>query len=261
MENPIKGSDVSGSPKTVPSPNLDQSTPGGQTEKTGGDTGAKSYDELMSRFGQQGQELGEYRQFFQNIAPLLDKLDQAPELVQAIIDGKVDKNIAQAVLENRVDVRDAAVVQEAHDKVKEDLGKKGYEGTSPAEIAKLVEAQVSKFQREFEEKADLKSFQEYTQKFIQNTPDFQEYADEVDKWLDSHDVTDIEVAYYAVKGKLSEDSAKKQAESASAERAKDILANASGGGQTSQYSSDGSPLVDKLIAGRPNPNSFFGGGA
>jgi len=37
------------------------------------------------------------------------------------------------------------------------------------------------------------------------------------------------------------------------------LANASGGGQTAQFSEDGEPMVDKLIAGRPNPNQFFGG--
>src|ERR1035437_2069752 len=97
-------------------------TPAGQAATTGGATDTqKSYEELMSRFGTQGQELGEYRTFFQNISPLLDKLDQAPELVQAIIDGKVDKGIAQAVMEGRVDIRDAAIVQQAADTVKEKL--------------------------------------------------------------------------------------------------------------------------------------------
>ena len=109
MENPIKpgSAPAAGSP-IVPAPGQ-PGAPAGQTNTTGGATGdTKNYDELVARFGTQGQELGEYRQFFQNIAPLLDKLDQAPELVQAIIDGKVDKNIAQAVMEGRVDVRDAA---------------------------------------------------------------------------------------------------------------------------------------------------------
>src|SRR3990167_3268895 len=120
MENPIKpGSAPAGSPN-VPPPNPAQGAPGGQTPATGGDNG-KNYDELMARFGTQGAELGEYRQFFQNIAPLPDKLDQSPELVQAIIDGKVDKDIAQAVMEGRVDVRDAAIVQQAAATVKENL--------------------------------------------------------------------------------------------------------------------------------------------
>lgn len=258
-ENPTAtGSGAPGSPITVP-PTTTNQAPGGQTGPTGGDTGKTAYDELMSRFGSQGQELGEYRQFFQNIAPLLDKLDQSPELVQAIIDGKVDKNVAQAVMEGRVDIRDAAVVQAASEQVKTDLGTKAYELATPEAIQKLVETQVSKFRKEFEEKADLASFQDYTQKFIEKTPDFQEYAEEIDKWLDTHDIADIEVAYYAVKGKLSDSNAQKVADKAAAERAKDLMSNASGGGQSAQYASDGSPLVDRLIAGRPNPNSFFPG--
>jgi len=253
MDNPIFGSGIPGSPATAPSP---AGAPGGQAGTTGG-AADQNYDELAKRFGQQGQELGEYRQFFQNIAPLLDKLDQAPELVQAIIDGKVDKGIAQAVMEGRVDIRDAAAVQKANESVKEKLGQKAYDMATPKEISKLVEAEVGKFRQEWEEKADLQTFQDYTQKFIEKTPDFQEYADEIDKWLDSHDVTDIEVAYYAVKGQMSESKAKDMADQAAAERAKEVVANATGGGQTSQYSADGSPLVDRLIAGQVNPNSFW----
>jgi hypothetical protein len=256
MENPTKGSVNTGSP-SVPTSTPNQGAPAGETKVTGGATdNSKAYEELQSRLGQQGQELGEYRQFFQNIAPLLDKLDKAPELVQAIIDGKVDKDIAQAVLEGRVDVRDAAVVQQAHEEVKAKMGEKKYEGASPAEISKLVEEQVNKFRKEFEEKSDLQTFQDYTQKFIEKTSDFQEYAEEVDKWLDSHDVTDIEVAYYAVKGKMSEESAKKAAEAAAAERAKDVLSNASGGGQTSTAKVSNDSVVDSLIAGRRDPNQF-----
>ena len=261
METLKTGSGLPGSPATVPAPTTNQVPPVGQTDnKTGGVTGdSKSYDELMARFGTQGTELGEYRQFFQNIAPLLDKLDQAPELVQAIIDGKVDKNIAQAVMDGRVDIRDAEVVQKATEKVKEKIGDKAFDLATPESVVKLVEAEVSKVRKEFEEKANLQTFQDYTQKFIEKTPDFQEYADEVDKWLDSHDVSDIEVAYYAVKGKLSESNAQKAADTAAAERSKELMANASGGGQTSQFAADGTPLVDKLISGRPNPNSFFPG--
>ena len=250
--------DVSGIPGSTNAP-APIAASAGQANTTGDAAATKAYQELEQRLGAQGQELGEYRKFFQNLAPLLDKLDAAPELVQAIVDGKVDKDIAKAVLDGRVDIRDAAVVGQAHEVVKTKLGEKAYEAASPGEVEKLVEKQVEKFRKEFEEKADLQSFQDYTQKFIEKTPDFQEYADEVDKWLDTHEVTDIEVAYYAVKGKMSESAAEKAAEKASAERAKEVVANASGGGQTSQFTADGSPLVDKLISGRPNPNSFFNG--
>jgi hypothetical protein len=261
MENPIKpvSAPVAGSTPSVPAPAPATGTPAGQTPATGGGTAAdsKNYDELAARFGTQGQELGEYRQFFQNIAPLLDKLDQAPELVQAIIDGKIDKNIAQAVMEGRVDVRDAAIVTQAAATVKEKLGTEKFDLSTPEAITKLIQAEANKIRKEFEDKVDLQTFQDYTQKFIEKTPDFQEYANEIDKWLDTHDVSDIEVAYYAVKGKMSEGGAQKAAEQAAAERAKEILSNAPGGGQTSQFSADGTPLVDKLISGQVNPNSFF----
>jgi len=256
MTDPNLGSGFPGSPN-VPASAPGQAAPAGQTNNGGAIDYKKAYEEVMPRMGTMGNELGEYRQFFQNIAPLLDKLDQAPELVQAIVDGKLDKDIGKAVLEGRVDIRDAAAVQQAHEQVKAELGKKGYEKATADDITKLVEQQVGKFRKEFEEKQEYASFQEYTQKFIENTPDFQEYADDVDKWLDTHDVTDIEVAYYAVKGKLSETKAKKLAEVAGAERAKEYVANAQGGNNGSQYAADGTPLVDALIAGRPNPNSFF----
>lgn len=256
---PNDGSATAGSPN-VPAATPNQGAPAGQTVTTGGAIDkAKAYDELEARLGAQGKELGEYRQFFQNIAPLLDKLDQSPEMVQAIIDGKLDKDIAKAVMEGRVDIRDAAVVQTAHDQVKTKMGDKAYEAASPEVISKLVEEKVDKLRKEFEEKSELDKFQEYTQKFIDNTPDFKDYADEIDKWLDEHDVTDIEVAYYAVKGQMSEAAAKKAAETANAERQKEMVLNAGGGGQTAQYAADGSAMVDKLISGRPNPNSFFPG--
>jgi hypothetical protein len=259
MADPINGSGLPGSP-IVPAPIANQAAPAGQTNTAGGVVdNSKAYDELSSRFGAQGTELGEYRTFFQNIAPLLDKLDQAPEMVQAIIDGRLTKDVAKAVLEGRVDVRDAAAVTVAHEAVKEKLGETAYDAAAPEAITKLVEAQVNKFRREIEEKSELTNFQNYTQEFIQKTPDFAEYADAVDKWIDTHDVTDIEVAYYAVKGQMSESAAKKAAEIAAGDRAKDLLSNASGGGQSAQYASDGTPLIDRLIAGRPNPNSFFPG--
>lgn len=259
MENPKSGSGLPGSP-SAPAPAQNQGTPAGQAPATGGGIDkAKAYDELLTRFGTQGQELGEYRQFFQNIAPLLDKLDKSPEMVQAIIDGKLTGDIAKAVLEGKVSIQDATAVQAAHDQVKADMGKKAYENATPEQIEKMIEDKVSKFRREFEEKNELASFQDYTQKFIENTPDFKEYADEIDKWLDNHEVTDIEVAYYAVKGQMSETAAKKAAEEAAADRAKNVVSNASGGGQSARYAPDGIPLVDKLIAGRPNPNSFFPG--
>jgi len=259
---PLEGSesakDAGSSQKGVPAPTSRQDAPAGETRKTGGaDDAAQNFEELEKRFGQQGQELGEYRQFFQNIAPLLDKLDKAPELVQAIVDGKVDADLAKAVLEGKVEVKDAAAVQHAHEEVKKDMGKKAYETAKPEDITKMVETKVNEFRREFEEKADLKSFQERTQKFIEDTADFEKYSKDVEKYIDEHDVTDIEVAYYAVKGKMSEKEAQKVADEAAAERAKEVMANAAGGGQGPRGVISDENIVDKLISGRPNPNSLF----
>lgn len=238
------------------STNSPVTTPNNSGAQTGelGNVG-KNYEELEKKLGTMGQELGEYRTFFNNIAPLLDKLDQSPELVQAILDGKIDKSLAQAVYEGKVNVSDAAVVSQAAEQVKKDLGK-NYQGTSTEEVTKLIEEKVNEVRKEFEESASLKDFEEKSQKFISETPDFVEYAEKIDKWLDEHDVTDVEVAYWAVKGKLSQEAATKKAEEDAVERAKETLLNAGGGGVTSRYAPDGSPIIDKLISGRPNPNIF-----
>jgi CRISPR/Cas system CSM-associated protein Csm2 small subunit len=214
------------------------------------------FKELERRFGEQGRELGEYRQFFENVSPLLDKLDKDPALVQAILDDKIDESLVQAVVEGRVELKDAEVVTEAQKLVRSDLGK-AVKTTSPQDIERLVEKKVDEVRREFEEKAELQTFEQRTTQFIESTPDFLEYAEEIDKWLDSHDVTDIEVAYYAVKGQLSEAAARNQAALDAAERAKGVALNASGGGVTSQYADDGTPLVDKLIGGSNSPNKLW----
>lgn len=255
--NNIGGSAAAGSSTTGPNINLGNSgTPTGQPASGGERISYEQYKELEKKLGSQGQELGEYRQFFQSISPVLDKLDQSPELVQAILDGKVDKELAKAVYDGKVTIQDAEVVTQAYSEVKEDLGDKKYEAMSPDKIADLVDKKVQEVRRELEEKAELGDFQEKTQAFIGNTPDFAEHADKIDKWLDEHDVTDIEVAYWAVKGKLSEEAAKKVAEVAEGERAKDVALNATGGGVYARYAPDGTALIDKLIGGSSNPNEF-----
>jgi len=262
MEIPQTGSSDGGSP-IVPSPNQANlgGSPGGETTKTEGENNqdnSKNYEELEARLGKQGTELGEYRTFFENIAPLLDKLDKSPELVQSIIDGKIDSEIATAIAEGRVSIKDVQAVEEAHKQVKKNIGKEAYNLATPETVTKLVEKEVSKFRKEIEEKAALETFQTYSQKFIESTPDFDEHADAIDKWLDEHDVTDISVAYYAVKGQKSEAAAKEEAARVNADRARNLIANAGGGGQTAQFTKDGSPIVDSLISGTPNPNSIFG---
>lgn len=241
-------------------PSVNGTLPGGQAVSAGDVVGKAQYDELYKKFGEQGRELGDlrgYKEFYESIQPLLVKLEQNPEVVTAIIDGKIDSNLARAVVENRISVTEAAAVSQAHATVKEKLGKEGYDAASPDQVASLVEKEAQKIRSEITEREEQRLFEETTQRFIANTPDFEKYAPEIDKWLDKHDITDISVAYYAVKGQMSEKEAKEAADQAAADRQKEAMLNASGGGITAQYTPDGTPVVDTLIGGKSNPNSIF----
>ena len=215
-----------------------------------------AYKELEKRFGAQGNELGEYREFFQNVSPLLEKLDTSPELVQAILDGKIDGQLAKAVYEGKVSVSEAQAVTQANEEVQKEVKEGEHDNASPQQIEALIEKKAQEIRRELEEKADLTSFEQKTQQFMESTPDFADYADEIDKWLDQHDVTDIEVAYYAVKGQMSSAAAAKAADQAAAERSKELAQNMQGGGVSPTHLPDGTPVIDSLVAGRSNPNAF-----
>ena len=218
----------------------------------------KQYKEIEQKFGTQGRELGEHREFLTSITPLLDKLEKSPELVQAILDGKIDATLAKAALEGKLTFGEAAAATAANAEVKAELGAEGYKAATPDEIGKMVAEKVSEAMRGIEEKDEVRDFERKTDEFISSTPDFVTYADAIDKWLDAHpSVSDVDVAYYAVKGEMSMKDAKATADAAAAEIAKDMVLNAAGGGVTAQFTSDGTPIVDKLISGRPNPNSFI----
>lgn len=217
------------------------------------------YSELEKKLGEQGAELGEYRKFFENISPVLTKLDESPELVQAIVDGKIDKELAQAITEGKITIGDAQAVTQAHEQVQKELGKR-YDKVSVDDVAKLVEEKVAEAKREMESKMtaseDMRTFESSVNDFVARTPDFMQFAPEIDAWLDEHDVTDIEVAYDAVKGRAL---TKLMAEGAAgnvAEAAKMLAMNAAGGSSRSNAAPDDTSLIDSLIGGRSNPNVF-----
>lgn len=244
-----------GSPATDPG----SSKPTGESENNNGqaeqptEITPEMYQELEKKLGQQGEELGGYREFVQNITPLLERLDENPDLVQAIVNGKIDKDLAQAVLDGKVQIGEAQEVQEAAKAVEKEVGKNNMQSLSPEEVEKMIEAKVSETRQEMEQQAEIKDFESRTQEFIDNTPDFTEYAEEIDKWLDNHNVSDIEVAYYAVKGQMSSKEAKKAADEAEAERNKELAMNASGGNSRSTTTPDGRPMIDDLVGGPANP--------
>lgn len=256
-ENYFDGSANAGSPiiGSVPNPNIPGS---GETPVVA--TNEAATKELESLVGRQGQELGEFRKFFSDIAPLLDKLDKDPVLVQAIVEGNITPELAKAAMEGKISITDAQIVTEAQKEVQKDLGKKGYEGASQEEVSKLIESKTKEieagFRKELKERDDLSAFQASVNDFIAKTSDFPQYAAEIDKWLDEHDVTDIAVAYYAVKGELSVKEAKKQAEIDKAEAEKGFAMNSGGGSGSRTYIRGDDNMVDSLIAPKANPNIF-----
>lgn len=262
-KNEFDGSVEAGSPitNTVPNPNeIGKPSAGGEGETGKKEVSATQYKELESLVGKQGEELGEFRKFFSDIAPILDKLDKSPDLVQAIIDGNVTGDLAKAAIEGKVKIEDAEIVTKAHEEVKKDLGKEAYKGASSEEVSKLVEEKAAEIKKDLDSKLrdrdELTAFESSVSDFVSKTPDFAKYAGDIDKWLDKHDVTDIRVAYYAVKGELSEKEATKQAEIDKAEESKNLALNASGGRGVRTYVKGDQNIVDSLIAGKANPNIF-----
>lgn len=261
-ENLFNGSGEPGSPirDGVPNPNSFGGTMGQTPYVEVPQIDPAQHAELEGLVGRQGAELGEFRKFFSDIAPLLDKLDQSPEIVQAIIDGNITSDLAKAAMEGKVSITDAQIVSKAHEEVKKELGREGYKGALPEEVTKLVEDKAreikGEFQKELKERDELNAFESTVNDFIARTPDFSKYASEIDNWLDEHEVTDIAVAYYAVKGELSEKEAKKQAEIDQAEAEKSGALNMGGApGQATHIRGDAN-VVDQLISSKSNPNIF-----
>ncbi|MFA5696306.1 MAG: hypothetical protein WC917_02520 [Bacilli bacterium] len=261
-ENKFNGSAPAGSPEvtSVPNPNSFGGATGETLKAEAPQIDPVQHKELESLVGRQGTELGEYRKFISDISPLLDKLNNSPEIVQAIIDGNITTDLAKAAMEGKVTISDAQIVNKAAEEVKKDLGKE-YKGASPEEISKLIEDKAKEIkgdlQKELKERDDLSAFESSVNDFISRTADFPKYAKEIDTWLDEHDVTDIAVAYYAVKGELSEKEARKQAEidQAEAEKAGALNMGGGSGNATHRISAD-SNMIDSLISNKANPNSF-----
>ncbi len=217
------------------------------------------YEDLQTKLGQQGNELGELRGFFEGMSPLLDILNDQPELVTAIVNGKLDKNLAMAAMEGKLSIEEAKAVQNAHEEVKKELGS-NYKGTSAEDIAKLIEDKISNVMQvtdsKIKEAEEIRVFEAGVNDFVNNTPDFGDYASEIDKWLDKHNSTDLETAYWAVKGKLSDAQAKKMAQENAGEAAKNMALNAMGGGVRATEIHGDQNIVDALIGGRTNANIF-----
>lgn len=224
------------------------------------------FDQAQQLIGTQGNELGELRSLFKEVAPLLEKLEKSGDtdtIVEAIMSDKFDINLAKAVLEGKVKVEDATTVAQAHSEVKKDIGKEEYKSLSPQEIEKLVMAKASEiveskmknFDNKISKSEAKREFIDNTDEFLANTPDFPLYAEEIVKWINEHDDQyDIRIAYDVIKGRHLAGKMKEDNDKLTAEEAKRLAANAAGG-----YSQGGTVIQDKsvidsLISEKSNPN-------
>lgn len=235
-----------GSPVIVP-------PTGGQTEDY-----KALYEELSTKLGAQGQELGDYRKFFNQISPILEKLDAQPDLIKAIVDGKVDAKLAQAAIEGKIKIEDAAAITQAHNQVKDNLGK-DYDKLSPESVTKLIAEQMGVFQKQvtdtIDEKESLREFEQNTAAFIASKPDFENYADTITQWFKDHpEQDDISTAYFAVKGAELERAQREGDVEKVAEIAKAFALNASGAGSGGHHAASKEEMVDMLISKQSNLN-------
>ena len=233
----------------------------------------KSYNELEKKLGTQGKELGDFKNFFQEISPLLDKLDAQPELVQAIIDGKIDGSLAKAAIEGKISISEAEAVTKANEEVKKEIGKEEYSKLKPEEIEKKITEKVSNdvkklgeeitknvtknVKKTSDEAEEMRDYKESIDKFIKDTKDFPEYAEEINKWIDEHpEQDDIKIAYDVVKGRALQKKLEENSEVAKGEAAKAIAANAAGGGSQGATVVNDKSIVDQLIGNTSNPNTL-----
>ena len=212
------------------------------------------YEELNVKLGTQGQELGDYRKFFNQLTPVLEKLDAQPDLLKAIVDGRVDESLAKAVAEGKVKIEDAAAVTQAHNQVKKELGKE-YDSTSPEKMEKLLEEKLGIFKQQIDEKESLRDFEKNTAAFIASKPDFEKYADDITEWFKDHpENDDISTAYFAVVGQRLEKAQREGDTETAAEIAKAFALNASGGSSGGSQGKTQGEVVDMLIAKQGNMN-------
>jgi hypothetical protein len=260
IAGPAKGDVLTGQPAIQSSPTINE-----ENKPTEEVVPKKQYEELETKLGSQGTELGEYREFFNQITPLLNKLDQQPELVQAIIDGKVDGPLAKAVLEGKVSIKEAETVTKAHEEVKKDVGSQTYNTLKPEEVEKLVSEKVEKMattigdnlKKNIDEVEEIRNFEKKTSDFINSTPDFVDYADDISKWFDEHEnQDDIEIAYNAVKGIVLDKKSKEAQQKNEGEAAKAVAADVGGGPSQNASVVQDKRVIDELIGGRTNPNIF-----
>jgi len=245
-----------------PASSTEQKIDEGKISKVEYDKLKSNYEALEKKLGDQGVELGENRELMESLRPLMERLNDHPELITAITSGKLTGELAKAALEGKVTIEEAATVTKAHEEVKKELGKTEYNKTSSEDIEKLVtekiEALSKKFDSRIDESEEIRRYTDDVRNFLASKGDkYDEYASAIDEWRKEHpDVNDIRVIWDAVVGAEAQKAKSKKDEETAGESAKEVAANATGGSGSQTGVIRDNNLVDQLIAGKSNPNVF-----
>lgn len=249
----------------------------GDGQATSNDSNLQSqYDQLYTKFGSQGEELGTYRQFYNDVAPLMELLEKNPDIEEALTSGKFDGELAKAVLEGRVTKDAAATVADAHQQVKDDMGDKSYKDASAEDISKKVEELVAQgidaalkpILAQNAEKVDalgskLDAQQENAdaiqaiQSFIDKTPDFGHFSTAVQERMEEKPGESIADAYEMVKARFIVSEAGKSQDAQNVESSKQVIANAGGGKSSNAGAKEVSADErEKYISMQPSSGMF-----
>lgn len=228
------------------------------------------HDELERKMGEMGNELGdsrkqlgEYKDYLQEISPLMTILADNPKTISAIVNGKIDDSLANAVLEGKLTVKQAeAHVAKAADEVKQEIGSEAFKGLTPEQLVDMVTTKVNasvaplveSVRQEIEDVKQTSSLEREIDEFVANTADIAEYADKIETFLDTHPgIKDIQHAYLIVKGMESMNARAEADQKAIAEASKEAALNVGGaGGQGDVQTGGWLPYVTD----RPNSNTF-----
>jgi len=276
-----------GSPITETVPNLNGfggigETAGQQPAKkdennnASGKVSEEQYKNLEKKLGEQGSELGtlreknkEFETFFDEISPLMEKLEADKDLIGMIVEGKINSKLAKDVLTGKVSKSEAEAVTEAHKEVKKEMGKEAYENADPKEIEKnlleklgtMIDEKLGKTTEDVNKKLTdaekRRESEEETKRFANNTPDLKDYVVRISELMKERpNIKRLEDLYNIAVGEHLRKERDEAIKNGDVDKAKDLALNAAGGGSHNTATVSDPSLLDRLIGGNSSPNSF-----
>lgn len=221
------------------------------------------YAALETKMGEMGSELGDARKFIGDLTPLLDSLDANPEVVEALREGKLDGELAKAIIEGRIGILEAKEVAKANEEIKNDMGADAHAQLNPEELAKQIMDKVQpllagvkeELKKDISEVKEVQEFEKNVAAFIAATPDFSEYADAITEYSSEHpEQENIEMVYHLIKGRALTAAAAADKAKSDVESSKDSLPP--GTGSTRNAPASDGPSVEQFVKLGRSANTF-----